>query len=111
MPDSDAARARAALTSSCVRCFACRKAILFSTGDEATLGSCKTGTEELAPIHMFQTLSSLEVGLHLAAEATRSSRMAMVTELQLGRPLHLVPERVCLVQTTEDAWDAQMLDE
>jgi hypothetical protein len=42
VPASDAARARAALTSSCVRFFAWRNAILFSTGDAATLGSCRT---------------------------------------------------------------------
>ncbi len=37
------ARASAALTSSCVRFFACKKAIRFSIGAEATLGSRKTG--------------------------------------------------------------------
>lgn len=96
MPDSDAARARAALTSSGVRFLAWRNAILLSSGDDATLGSCRT-TEGTVSELLDTDLTSQEwqVGLHLAAEATRSSRIAIASVVLGLSSLHLVAENVC----------------
>lgn len=47
---SPPARASETSISSCVRFFDCRNATLLSTGDDATLGSCKT--EVMSVLHM-----------------------------------------------------------